>query len=386
MNRTALAAALASTILLAGCGKTLDFRNAEISNNKIYEAGANTGFSGKVTNIPYTRLPVAPVGSLIQILTRMGKDESIANTLIASSLGGGDGGLLCDIKAADGTVDGKAICKVNGSKSPLFEIEFDHNAVQGHTIIYNPKLDGAKMAEANYVDNKLDGELKLYSADGKTVVDSANLKQGVAHGVEEQRSPNNGKLVHRMTWVDGKLQGKEEVWSEDGTQLAQLDWQNGRQTGFEKRLAKGDNHVLADLKWQDGKQTGFETLGSDEPMSTGYSRVEMRDGVRHGELRQYALARTRDGLALYKVEHYVNGKLDGKVLNYGENGEVASFDLYKDGTEISYGNAPDETGAPPAGGNCVDAKVAAFHKESGEDAMVTADMLGEWEGACKKPG
>jgi len=385
MHRTALTAAVASVALLAGCGKTLDFRNAEISNGQVYEAGANTGFSGKVTNIPYARLPVAPVSALIQILTRMGKDESISNTVIASSMGLGGGGLLCDIKVEDGTVDGKATCKVNGMRSPLFEIEFDRNMVQGRTVIYNPKINGSKLAEATYVGNKFDGELKLYSADGKIVIDSANLKQGVSQGVEEQRSPNTGKLVRRMTWVDGKLQGKEEVWSEDGTLLAQLDWANGKQTGFEKRIAKGDNHVLADLNWQEGKQTGFETQGSDGSDSTGYSRIEMKDGMRHGELRSYVLARTREGLVLYKVEHYVNGKLDGKVLNYAESGEVTSFDLYKDGTEISYGNAP-RNDASLAVSSCVDAKVAAFHKEAGEDAMVTADMQGEWEGECKKSG
>jgi hypothetical protein len=39
-----------SAVVLAGCfGKTLDFRNAEISNGKLYQEGANEPFSGKVS-------------------------------------------------------------------------------------------------------------------------------------------------------------------------------------------------------------------------------------------------------------------------------------------------------------------------------------------------
>lgn len=33
---------------------------------------------------------------------------------------------------------------------------------------------------------------------------------------------------------------------------------------------------------------------------------------------------------------------------------------------------------------CVDAKVAAYHQEMGDDALVRYDMLGEWEGECRQ--
>ena len=48
---------LAATVVLPGCGgSVLDFRNAEISNGKLYKAGADAVFTGTVTNIPQAKL------------------------------------------------------------------------------------------------------------------------------------------------------------------------------------------------------------------------------------------------------------------------------------------------------------------------------------------
>lgn len=46
------AMALMGLLALSGCGKNLEFRNAEVSNGKIYAHGANEPFDGRVTNIP----------------------------------------------------------------------------------------------------------------------------------------------------------------------------------------------------------------------------------------------------------------------------------------------------------------------------------------------
>jgi hypothetical protein len=45
---------LAATLLcLSACGhKVLDYRNAQFVNGKIYSGGANSPFSGAVTNVP----------------------------------------------------------------------------------------------------------------------------------------------------------------------------------------------------------------------------------------------------------------------------------------------------------------------------------------------
>jgi hypothetical protein len=56
-NKTLLSALLTATVLLTACGgSVLDFRNAEISNGKLYKAGADAGFTGTVTNIPHIKL------------------------------------------------------------------------------------------------------------------------------------------------------------------------------------------------------------------------------------------------------------------------------------------------------------------------------------------
>ncbi|MBV6325514.1 hypothetical protein [Duganella violaceipulchra] len=92
----AIAAALIS-LLLCGCNNALDFRNAEISNNKIYENGKNTGFSGKVTNIPLNKIPF---GELVPVSNMVGKvtGNKVLNDLIyLNSLPVvKNGGVICD--------------------------------------------------------------------------------------------------------------------------------------------------------------------------------------------------------------------------------------------------------------------------------------------------
>ena len=40
-------------LFLAGCSKeTIDFRNAEVSNSKVYKQGEDKPFTGIVTNVP----------------------------------------------------------------------------------------------------------------------------------------------------------------------------------------------------------------------------------------------------------------------------------------------------------------------------------------------
>lgn len=391
MQHNVVIAAIVSTFFISGCGKTLDFRNTEISNNTIYESGANTGFSGKVTNIPYTRLPVAPIGTMIKLITTVGHDESISEIVmgnaVAAIIGNGNnsGGLICDVKVKNGALHGDATCKVAGSKAPIFEMAFKENTVHGHTVIFSTKVEGAKLAEATFATGQLDGDLKIYSANGKIVIDSANFKRGLVDGLEEIRSVTSGKLIRQINYADGKQNGKEKIWSEDGTLLVELEWKEGKQTGFEKRFDESGTHLLVDLRWKDGKAMGFNTVGYSKSM--GYNEYHLKDGVYDGEHRLYLPIRGQStGVYLDKVDTYIAGKVQGKVINYGEDGKVVSTANWVDGQWVSTDPSPETKNSQVNGATtngCVERKVASYHQERGEDALISTDILGEWEGECK---
>jgi hypothetical protein len=100
----ALALSCAATVLV-GCGsKVLDFRNAEISNGKVYANGANTPFSGKVTNVPGGTVfgPQPGYAKLIATLNKVSPDLSIADVGLTA---------LCDAESSDGVLEGKMQCK-----------------------------------------------------------------------------------------------------------------------------------------------------------------------------------------------------------------------------------------------------------------------------------
>ncbi|KFI05460.1 toxin-antitoxin system YwqK family antitoxin [Massilia sp. BSC265] len=387
MQRFTNATMLASLLLLAGCGDTLDFRNAEVSNGAIYAAGSNTPFSGNLTNIPYARLPVAPLGRVIKMTATAGGDQALSEAVlgnaVAAMLGSGNP-FVCDVKVSDGALDGAAKCKINGSKSVVFDLAFKQNQIDGDVVMFHPDGKGAKRAEATFVDGKLHGALKIYSADGKIVVNSANFEHGLGEGTEEIRHPRSGSLIRQVNWSGGKQIGKEKSWSEDGTLLTDLEWNDGKQNGIQKQYDDTGKLMLADLTWKNGKATGMQVTGYHGPKS-GYHVYHLKDGINHGEHRAYLEKRDASGIYLDKLETFVDGKVDGTVTYYKEDGSVSSTETYAHGNWVS--NQGEQRQAAESGANdapaCLDKKIAAYRGEFGEDAMIKADVLSEWEADCK---
>src|SRR5689334_14506722 len=74
-------------LALTGCSaEILDFRNAEISNNKLYSRGDNSPFSGNVTNMPLNKMPAGKIGQLVQLVSAATKDDSFRALLLTNSL------------------------------------------------------------------------------------------------------------------------------------------------------------------------------------------------------------------------------------------------------------------------------------------------------------
>jgi antitoxin component YwqK of YwqJK toxin-antitoxin module len=212
-------------------------------------------------------------------------------------------------------------------------------------------------------------------------------KNGVQDGVEEIYNPTTNKLIAEIHVANGKKAGSEKRWNDDGsTLLIDLNWVDGKATGFEKHFDPTGQKLIIDLVWKEGKATGFQTVGSTGNLSIGYDEYQVKDGQFDGPHKKY---RPRSfspyGMFLSTVDNYKEGKLDGPAQEFNEAGKVVAERSYKNGIEgpasaqpassaTSAGNASSEA--------CLDSKIARFHKEQGNDALISNDMITEWKTAC----
>lgn len=220
MTEKSRARALVISLLLAalgtGCGpKVLDFRNADIANNKIYSDGANQPFSGKVTNIPMGKLPLGQLGPLVTVLTTATGDQSYSGFFMANAIaaivGGGGGPTMCDVHTSDGLLDGDVQCSIKESR--ILEVEFKKGAMEGEARILDPRGKGIA-AKAQMEGGKLNG--------GSTVYDS-----------------ETGKILHTVGWVNGQPSGSEKQWNKAGT----LVWEASIVAGkYEGKAVRYNEH------------------------------------------------------------------------------------------------------------------------------------------------
>lgn len=264
---------LASTALLAACGPSvLDYRNADVSNGKIYERRADKPFSGSVTNVPQASALAGQPGFAPMsraILAALGTGQAADRLLITPS--------FCDIKVKEGALVGDASCTVDQGKIERYQMSFKDGVLHGpfkyfdltekNNVVANAKfkegrlhgemeifnLDGQKLinhiewadgqpkteevfspqtgkriAQIAYKNGKLDGENRRWAPDGKLLIYSATLVEGVQDGVEEAFYAETGKPQRRTEWTRGKKHGSFEEWDPDGSRVSEAKFEGGR--------------------------------------------------------------------------------------------------------------------------------------------------------------
>lgn len=323
-------AVAASAVALSGCFEgPLDFRNAEISNGMLYGRGENKPFSGQVTNIPSSKMPVNELAAFVEVFSRLNGDEvakaySRVNGGGSSVFGTAFAGtyypvsMLCDAHVSKGRLDGKAECRGANGANKFMEIPYKEGSLDGDVTFFNPNKADEAVADAPY-------------------------RHGLLEGKSTVRSLKTGKVVHRVNWVAGKANGVEESF--DGT------------TG----------NLLA--------------------------KVDIVNGGYDGEFLKYA----GDGKTLILRGHYSKGLADGVFEEYApQTGTLTNRTIFSHGVKQADGAAPtsaSEAIRETISGNttsgdaslrtCVDGWIAKYRKEVGNEAMISADQMGEWESWCK---
>ncbi|QTB80644.1 hypothetical protein J3L14_07145 [Burkholderia pseudomallei] len=362
-KRLFLIPTVASLLGLAGCkGDALDYRNAQMVNGKVYASNVNEPFSGKLTNVPDRSLLIEQASfQLIGKLASIALADSVpAAERNAQSFLGASGaamplsGALCDVQIDDGLLDGKAICKAPQSDVVRVEASFTHGALDGSFKLSGGQDNGPLM-EATFRNGQPDGTLKVYSWTNHKLVHTFPWTGGVASGTEEAFDSNTGALVKRATFVNGKYEGEVIHYAPDGKQVTlKATYANGKLNGPYKEW-DANGTLITDKTYSNGVEVGSD--GSDFGVCMNEWDDVYRAAPGH---RAFPAAELR------------------------RQWETAC----RAGTHPSAsGSTPTaKTGSltPPDPDVCVDGWTAAFHRENGDDAIVTADQLGEWRSWCKE--
>lgn len=242
-----LIAAFLVAATLTGCNSEIDHAEVETRNGLIYKYGDTDPFTGQVLNQPIG-IPGITLGA-------------------------------CNSQVEKGRYSGKSEC-LSGQQL-VYEVEFLAGNKDGTETVFDVKT----------------GEKKSIK----------NWRNGLQDGVEEEYL--NGNLISRKEYKDGKPDGEETRWSDDG------------------------ETVLTELTWRAGnKYDGYET--------TSEGKANYLNGQLHGPQVIYGYISGKLKQYVSTEENYNNGKLDGiqkKYINFlhTEIVQQESELLYDNGIAIS---------------------------------------------------
>lgn len=281
---------LAATVL-AGCfGEVLDFRNAEVSHGKIYNAGVNEPFSGRVTNIPYSKMPTKPLLRIFLTVSNVMADRG------GMEVGNHPRDLLCDADFDKGLLDGDAACTLPGLDGPYMTMSYERGSLEGTVKVASTKAKGVTLAQATYKDDAIDGELIVNHPETGKLLSSSHWRAGKQHGSEETYSLKTGKLRFKGTFIDGQPDGEVLSYRSDGEKLlSKVQFVAGKPHGIEedynlegqlmKRVQWVEGQIVKLEMWNEKGQaidnTGRLIGGSNEspsPQASGASSTGCVDG------------------------------------------------------------------------------------------------------------
>lgn len=334
---------VAAALLLAGCGpSTLDFRNAEVVNGKIFRAGADKPYSGNLTNAPARAAIVGrkDYAAYHQILSNVYSSLGIQADIYTAVA-------ACDVHVDQGVLDGKAVCRATADQLLSDEMSFDKGALDGRIKTYFPRNGGKLAAEAQFDNGVLDGDMTMYGPESGRKILQMSFKQGKVHGKQEIVDDETGKLVSRATYSKGLVNG-ELV-----------------------RYSRGTDRLTYRVRMVDGIKDGIE-----ENYDVFSGKLRDRSGWKMGKPHGDVVVATLDSDRNPTDELQVVARYDNGV-------EVPLAPTAKSAVTV----VPPGTASNVQG--CVDTQIVAFRVQHGEDELITADQLGEWEAECrsgKRPG
>ncbi|WP_146742387.1 toxin-antitoxin system YwqK family antitoxin [Oleiagrimonas sp. MCCC 1A03011] len=338
-----------SLLVLAGCSKpVLDYRNADLPDGLIYAQGANEPFTGTVTHVPDSFMFNSDAKGYWQLLRASG--TSLA--MISPSL-------LCTISVRHGYVDGEASCYLPRTDTKVIEASFDGGNLSGDLVYYNAGKSDRPWIEGSFDEGLPDGTEKVYSA-------------------------STGKLIKKIPWSDGTLDGDYYTYNQsNGNTTLEGSFDDGKRSGTWKTFTNDGEHLINRVHYNNDGQLDGQAEGFDP--NTGKRTF---------------------------LVHWVNGKIDGEKKTWDKEGNLLTDETYTDGKKVAErkidhaaypsnksledrmvqalsgpsANTLQRPPSPTSIDECVQGWVNANHAaaaKAGVDATATIDQVNEWEEWCK---
>lgn len=328
-RKNLIVALMAVTAALSGCfNEKLDWRNADVANGKIYKKDANEPFTGKVTGYPFKDLAgrspqLFKARHLLMVYGDSGDDLINA---------------VCDIQVSKGELISDLKCE-NRLTRTIFTAETEDGVLHGPFTIHQSKEDDTARVVFNFDNGRLHGEAKILDKFSK--------------------DPR-----YESMWVSGQTTMEKVYDKETHALVHESHFDKGRPDGPMIRYTPDGKTVTYSANYIDGSLEG-------QMLEVWINEMTYREATYlKGSMRR---------------QIYGNVVGDGKrvpnrEIIYGEDGHEISNRSLTDPTLEKAIQVKSTASDPQA---CVDSWMAAFRKEVGQDAMVTMDQVGEWEGWCK---
>lgn len=385
---------VAAAFVLAGCGpSTLEFRNAEIVQGKFYRHGADKPFSGKIDNLPVRTIVARREFEVIaavpaSVLAKAAPDIQQAGP-----------GLTCEVRVDEGILDGAASCSTDAEQLVAYEMTFDQGVLTGEFKFYFPGTKKPK-AVVRTDHGVLHGRSVVYGPESGREVLNVSFKQGKLAQTEEIFDDQSGKLVHRIPIEDGVITGEIVAYDKHGSQLAyRAQMHKGVKHGVEEQFVHETGILEYRQNWVMGQLNG-EVVRSKRDAKTQRLVNE-----------QYVAARYENGKVVWAADpsdEFIpdperiaedarqervracvaerRDKLAQEGRRFLDDSAIGQLHAECDRSmAVTITSASASTSATPAKLQaCLDARIVAFRVQHGNEEVITADQLSEWETECRE--
>ncbi|WP_251358106.1 toxin-antitoxin system YwqK family antitoxin [Kangiella sp. TOML190] len=173
-----------------------------------------------------------------------------------------------------------------------------------------------------------DGDNKALSGAVKIIQDNgyieATYRQGFINGVFKQ--VKKGKTAFLIEYCDGRPCGDYKQYYADGKLAKHKQYNKWNQLeGDFKVYSKDDGRIVRKTRYRQGKKNGFEVLYFEQGLEGVKSRSEFLNDQKHGQETYYY---QEGGVELRQL--YQNGELDGRHIKFAADGKKSFEANYKD--------------------------------------------------------
>ncbi len=206
----------------------------------------------------------------------------------------------------------------------LAHASYDHGELQGVVKEWYPS--GVVKTERRFLDHRLHGDgknpaLVAYYEDGN-VAEVGDFREDSPVGVHV-RYHRNGKEEYRVHFKEGKKDGKEQFFSEEGKRLGEGLWDLGIAKGKHYRhFASGKVAYLAEF---DRNGNLKEPIVEYDEKGTLLKKFSLKDAKLDGSYSEWY----ENGSPRFEY-NYVLGRLEGIQKEYYSSGQIKAISGFKD--------------------------------------------------------